>query len=393
MRNDASIKHTKGHNMKQSVLNTAIATSIALISMNSLAEDMYRGGWYLVPGVSEVITDQDLNAKNAQGVFIRLGKELTQNIDIQAGLSYSRANVTGIPFAHGHYDQTALGLDALYLFSRDQFRPFLLAGVGIADNDLNYSGPTPAKLNGLDHERKTWMTNVGFGAQYLITDQFGLQADVRQQWSRAKGGLKDTISLKNNNSSETISQTVFNIGAIFRFGAPDMVPVAEPMPEPAPVAALTPKPMPEPVAIVPVPEKVACNPTFKTITISAEKLFGFDDSDLQAGPNPLLDTVVEQLKAHPEFKLLMINGHTDRIGATAYNQKLSERRANHVKAYLTSQGIEASRLQAVGKGESEPVVACEGIRGKKLVECLQPNRRVEIQDEKQHEVEDQTNCQ
>jgi len=381
--------------MTQKIRNAAIATSLAIISINALAEDMYRGSWYLVPGVSQTITDHDLNAKNAGGISIKLGKEISESWDIQGGLSYGRANEVGIPGAHGRYKQTSLGIDALYMLSRDQFRPFLLVGAGVADNELDYSGPTPAKLNDLNNERKTWLANVGFGAQYLMNDTFGLQADVRQQWSRARGGLEDTISLKNVNNSETISQTVFNIGAIFRFGAPAPMPVAEPTPEPTPVAAAeqAPAPMPEPVVVAPVPVKPPCKPTFETITVEAEKLFPFDDSNLQDGPKPILDKVVEQLKAHPEFKLVMINGHTDRIGAKAYNQTLSEKRANQVKEYLTSQGVDASRLQAVGKGESEPVVACDGVRGKKLVECLAPNRRVVIFDQEQHEVEAKTDCQ
>jgi OmpA-OmpF porin, OOP family len=88
--------------------------------------------------------------------------------------------------------------------------------------------------------------------------------------------------------------------------------------------------------------------------------------------------------------LVMVTGHTDRIGSEAYNQKLSEQRANEVKKYIVSQGIDASRLQAVGKGESEPVADCKGIRGDKLVECLAPNRRVVILDQEQHQVEGQT---
>jgi OOP family OmpA-OmpF porin len=80
---------------------------------------------------------------------------------------------------------------------------------------------------------------------------------------------------------------------------------------------------------------------------------------------------------------LLITGHTDRIGDANYNQKLSERRANQVKKYLVSQGIEENRLHAVGKGENEPVVDCKGVRGKKAIECLQPNRRVVVEIEVQ----------
>ena len=88
----------------------------------------------------------------------------------------------------------------------------------------------------------------------------------------------------------------------------------------------------------------------------------------------------------------MVTGYTDRIGTAAYNQKLSENRATKVKDYIVSQGIDASRLQAVGKGEADPVADCKGIRGEKLVQCLAPNRRVMILDEEQHKIEGQSAC-
>jgi OOP family OmpA-OmpF porin len=112
---------------------------------------------------------------------------------------------------------------------------------------------------------------------------------------------------------------------------------------------------------------------------------------MPAGAKPVLDDIAEKLKANPEFKLVMITGHTDRIGSTEYNQKLSEKRATDVKDYLVSQGVDASRLQVVGKGESEPVAACDGVKSRKaLIECLQPNRRVVISDQEQHEVKGAT---
>ena len=119
------------------------------------------------------------------------------------------------------------------------------------------------------------------------------------------------------------------------------------------------------------------------VTIQAEALFDFNKSDLRAdGKKTLDDEVVTKMKAHPEVELLLVTGHADRIGSDKYNQGLSEKRANSVKSYLVSQGVESNRIEAVGKGEAEAVVECNDIKGaqsrsnKKLVECLQPNRRV-----------------
>jgi OOP family OmpA-OmpF porin len=80
---------------------------------------------------------------------------------------------------------------------------------------------------------------------------------------------------------------------------------------------------------------------------------------------------------------VLITGYTDRIGDDNYNQKLSERRAKQVKKYIASQGIDEARLHSVGKGKQDPIEMCDGVRGKKLIECLQPNRRVVVEIEVQ----------
>ncbi|MBZ4201497.1 MAG: OmpA family protein, partial [Methylotenera sp.] len=259
---------------------------------------------------------------------------------------------------------TSLGLDALYMLGRDSFRPFLLTGLGVANNKLDYS-PTVVQ----DKSKTSWLANIGLGAQYLFNDSFGVQADVRQQWTRS-GSVLD--------AGGTVGNTLFNLGGIFRFGAPTALPVTERAPAAAPVV---------PAAAGEAPESVpACKSSFETVTISAEKLFAFDQDKLQDSSKPTLDEVAAKIKANPDVELVLVTGHTDRLGSEAYNQKLSERRANQVKAYLTTQGVSAKRLQASGKGESEPVVACKGDKlSKKLIECLQPNRRVVISAEKQRE--------
>lgn len=368
--------------MKKNIMNIAVAATLGFAAFAATAEDMYRGAWYALPGISYMDTDNDLEANNGGGAFIKLGKELSPSWDLQGGLGYNRASEdTGIPGASGRYKQTTLGLDALYMFSRDKFRPFLLAGLGVARNNVDYSVPG----FDVDGKKTSWMANVGLGAQYLFNDSFGLQADLRHQWSRAE--VKVNNGVVSSSDTQTIGNNLLSLGAIFRFGAPAAVaalPESQPIPEPTPAAA-EPEPAPAPAPVAAEP----CTPKFETVTIEAEKLFGFDKSKLQAGSKPILDEAAAKIKANPAVGLVLVTGHTDRIGSDAYNQKLSERRANEVKAYLVSQGVDASRLQAVGKGESEPVVTCDGAKSKKVIQCLQPNRRVVISAEKQIE----TGCQ
>jgi OmpA-OmpF porin, OOP family len=177
--------------MNKKLVGLAVAATLSLTAFAASAEDMFRDAWYVVPGINYMHADNDLDAKNSgYGASIKLGKELSPSWDLQGGLGYNTARAdagaiegdTGIAGSSGRYKQITLGLDALYMFSRSNFRPFLLAGVGAARNKLDYNVPG-VPTNG---SKTSWLGNVGLGAQYLFNDNFGLQADLREQWSRAK---------------------------------------------------------------------------------------------------------------------------------------------------------------------------------------------------------------
>ena len=359
--------------MNKNLIGLAVAATLSLTALTASAEDMFRGAWYAVPGISYMDTDSDLDANNGGGISLAIGKELSQSWDLQGRLGYNRASEdTGIPGVGGRYKQTTLGLDALYMFSRDKFRPFLLAGLGVARNKVDYTN-----LNIGDKSKTSWLAGLGLGAQYLFSDSFGLQADVRHQWSKSDAKAVGTTF----DADGTIGNTLLSLGGVFRFGAPAPV-VAEAAPEPAPIAA-APEPMPEPA---PAPEPVKCTPQMDTITVGAEKLFGFDKANISEDGKAALNEAAAKIKANPELKVVIVTGHTDRIGSDAYNHKLSHRRAVQVKDYLAAQGVDPSIIEAVGKGEEEPVVQCTGNKAtKKLISCLQPNRRVEIRAEGQKE--------
>ena len=120
-----------------------------------------------------------------------------------------------------------------------------------------------------------------------------------------------------------------------------------------------PQPQPSPVAI-------------EKITYSAETLFDFDKSVLKPEGRRVLDELVEKVQGI-NLEVMVAIGHTDSIGSEAYNQRLSERRANAVRAYLTSKGIENARIATEGKGELQPVASNKTKAGRAQ------NRRVEIE--------------
>lgn len=339
--------------MKKNLISLALLTTLSIASFAAYAEDdAYKGAWYALPGISYNWTDSDLKADDGMGGFIRAGKEISQNWDVQFGGSY--ASVDGN--SDGKYKQTLLGVDALYMFSREKLRPFLLMGVGYAHNKLDYAVAGGSK--------DSLMANVGAGVQYAFTESIGLQADLRSVWSEAEAGA----------DSKTIANTVLNIGAIFRFGSPEPVAIAVAEPAPQPVLAAPVAETPAPVVAAPV-----CKPVLETITIQSEALFDFDKYAIKGKNNQVLDEVAAKIKEHDDIEFILVTGHTDKIGSDAYNQKLSERRADAVKKYLASHGIKDVRIKSVGKGETEPVVDCAGVKGsKKVIECLAPNRRVVV---------------
>lgn len=145
---------------------------------------------------------------------------------------------------------------------------------------------------------------------------------------------------------------------------------------------LLPKEVCEPPAKVAEAPKDGAKPSAEKVTVAADALFDFDKATLRPAGKAKLDEVVAKAK-DIKLEVIIAVGHTDRIGSDSYNQKLSERRAEAVKAYVVGKGIEANRVYTEGKGEKQPKTKpgdCPGNKKtKKLIECLQPDRRVEIE--------------
>jgi OOP family OmpA-OmpF porin len=117
-----------------------------------------------------------------------------------------------------------------------------------------------------------------------------------------------------------------------------------------------------------------------TITLEAEPWFDFDRYAVRSDARDKLDALAGDLTG-VEYDEILVVGHADRIGTPEYNQRLSERRARSVKSYLVGKGVPADRIKTEGRGEFEPATDpafCQGLRKQKLIDCLQPDRRVEV---------------
>ncbi|MBP7645973.1 MAG: OmpA family protein [Comamonas sp.] len=127
-----------------------------------------------------------------------------------------------------------------------------------------------------------------------------------------------------------------------------------------------------PAAVAPAPVAPVPAATASKVTFAADAFFDFDKSVLKPEGKAKLDDLASKVQGI-NLEVIVAVGHTDSVGSAAYNQKLSERRAQAVKAYLESKGIDKSRVYTEGKGEAQPVADNKTKAGRAQ------NRRVEIE--------------
>lgn len=318
--------------------------------------------WYVVPQASYLDPDNDWAVDDKSwGAGLKAGKVLTPSIDLQFGASRNKGEVGA-----DRYTQTLFGVDGLYMFSRSNVRPFLLAGLG-AERDAR-------TLGGVSASKTSPYVSLGGGLQWMFTPTLGMQADLRHV--RNLRNQTSDFGFKNSGNNYA------NLGLVWAFGGPSAPPpaprvaAAPPPPPPPPPAMASPPPPPPPAP--PPPPPPAPPPAPERITLQAGKLFAFNSAKLSS-PQPELDRFAEAFGRSSASGTVVITGHTDRLGTAAYNQRLSQQRAEAVRSYLVSKGVPANRLSAQGKGASQPVVECTDKDRATLIVCLEPNRRVEVE--------------
>jgi OmpA-OmpF porin, OOP family len=151
----------------------------------------------------------------------------------------------------------------------------------------------------------------------------------------------------------------------------------KPAPQPAPPPPPKPAPPPEPKPAPPPPEKPKPEPekpkpVAEKVTFAADVLFDFDKAVIKPEGKSKLDDISNKVRG-VNLEVVIAIGHADSVGTDQYNQRLSVRRAESVKAYLVSKGIEGNRIYTEGKGEKQPVA------DNKTGEGRSKNRRVEIE--------------
>jgi len=250
-----------------------------------------------------------------------------------------------------------VGLMGRYYFGDWQVRPFLAAGLGYQSH------------RSVLHEGEDASLSLGLGVRGKIAKH--LSASAQLLWRRDRDG--DSMPRTG------FSDYIYSIGLSFDFGGKEA-------PPPAPVQRAAPPPPPPNPDLdrdgVPN-ERDKCPNTRKGAVVDLDGCeveavielegvhFDFDKATIKPEGMAVLDQAAALLKTH-ERVIVEVAGHTDSVGSEAYNQGLSERRANAVKDYLTAKGITASRLSARGYGESQPVASNDTDAGRA------ENRRVEL---------------
>ncbi len=274
----------------------------------------------------------------------------------------------------------ALKLSASYLYVHNDGTADFSSQDNIG-NPLNIGNFDNSKqqsfnLKGIWSYNKHWSFTGGYAYQKYSHDDIATNG---YQYVLPYPGNATSTCLSYLNGYDAFTdghQNIFYLLVTYKFDAPPL-PIAQmkmaEAPRPAPMAAQAPPPPPP--APMPAPA-----PQVQKITLDSKVLFDFDKAVLKPEGKAAIDSqVVGNLAKMQKLEVVLVTGHTDRLGSEAYNQKLSERRADTVRDYLVSKGVDKAKVETVGLGEKQPVVECDQKDMKALIACLQPNRRVEVQ--------------
>ncbi|MDB5891541.1 MAG: OmpA/MotB domain protein [Polaromonas sp.] len=308
------------------------------------------------------ISDRDRDT----GYKVFGGYQINRNFAVEGGyfdlgkFGYT-ANTTPAGSLSGDMRVKGLNLDLVgTLPLSERFSAFGRVGLNYAHTRDNFSGTGAVRVGNANPSAHGTNYKMGVGLQYALSDAWSVRGELERY--RVKDGVGNRGHID-----------MASLGLVYRFGRKVQTPVAQSAY--VPVAAA---PAPAVAMPTPAPAPIAAPPRTEKYTLSATELFGFDSATLQ-GNQQKLDDVATALRSSGAQGNVVITGYTDRLGSEAYNQKLSERRAAAVKTYLSGKGVDATRLSAQGKGETNPVVTCTDTRQAQLIKCLEPNRRVEVE--------------
>lgn len=338
--------------MNKKLLCAALVVGLGMVAQAASAQE-YDDRWYVSGSVGVNIQDSDRGTIDPPFLTLGFGKFITPRLSLDGELNYQNPDYT--KHTDRWWSQYGVALDARYHFRNDgdKWWPYLKAGIGWQRHEQEYVNNLPPFAT-LRHRDSNAAINLAAGLQF----DFG-RVDMRTE-------LGTRIDFDDHQGGFAFQETAFtdvlaSVGMTIALG-----------PDPAPPVVQAPQPQTTCADLDDDGDGVNnCNdkcpgsqpgqtigPDGCPVPVSIDLKgvnFDFDKATLRPDAIAILNEAAEILKRYPDLKV-EVAGHTDLCGKDTYNQTLSEKRAKAVYDYLTSNGVDASRLAGpIGYGESRPL--------------------------------------
>ena len=312
--------------MNKKLLCAALLAGLGVAQAASAQE--FDDRWYLTGSAGFNLQDSARTTNDAPFLGLGLGKFISPNWSVDGELNYQLPNFNANQDQNWSQYGISLDLRRHFLSEGRGWNPYVLAGLGYQRSEEEFDAfPSPNSPG--RREDGNFAAKVGVGLQTTLEKRVGVRAELAY-----RADFDDTSVAAPNES--WFGDVLASVGVVIPLGPAPVAAVAPPPPAPAP----TPAPPPAPAPI--------------TIDLNGVN-FNFDKATLRPDALAILGEATEILKRYPELRV-EVAGHTDLCGPAAYNQGLSERRAKTVYDYLTSNGIDSSRLAGpVGYGLTRPL--------------------------------------